>query len=373
MTASERVITGFVEKPCLLIDEQVARSNISRMAKKARENGVIFRPHFKTHQSETIGEWFWDEGVRCITVSSVDMADYFAACGWTDITIAAPVNLLQMRKINQLAYDIDLNLVVDSADTAAELSRLLDDHVGIFLKIDTGAGRCGLSPLMAEEIITVATMFMQSRYGKFRGLLVHSGHTYKAEDKDKIVRIWDNDMNILTELRQHLKGYCDQDIIISTGDTPGCTIVDDLSWADEIRPGNFVFYDLFQWNLGVCEVSDIACVMACPVISSYPRRGELVIYGGAVHFSKDFMIINGKTVYGLMGKAERNVSMTPDSESPLLRLWQEHGLISVSQETAMLKIPSDMAFVFPVHSCLTLDAVRYVKTTEGKNIRVMGK
>jgi D-serine deaminase-like pyridoxal phosphate-dependent protein len=373
MTAAERVISGFVEKPCLLIDEQVARSNIRKMAEKARNNGVGFRPHFKTHQSETIGEWFWDEGVRNITVSSVDMADYFAGCGWTDITIASPVNLLQMRKINQLAYDIDLNLVVDSADVASEMIKMLDDRVGVYIKIDTGAGRCGLSPLMAEEIMTVASMFAQSRDAVFRGLLTHSGHTYRAESDEKVKKIWENDRNILTELKQHLKQYCEDDIIISTGDTPGCTLVDDLSWADEIRPGNFVFYDLFQWNLGVCEASDIACVMACPVISSNPRRGELIIYGGAVHFSKDVLNSKDKTVYGLMGRAERNGSITPDSESPLLRLWQEHGLISVNQETAIEKIPGDMVFVFPVHSCLTLDAVRYVKTTEGKNIRVMGK
>ena len=47
------------------------------MARKAKDNGLIFRPHFKTHQSIEIGEWFRESGVNKITVSSLTMANYF--------------------------------------------------------------------------------------------------------------------------------------------------------------------------------------------------------------------------------------------------------------------------------------------------------
>ncbi len=43
------------------------------MAEKARINDVVFRPHFKTHQSHKIGQWFRNEGVNAITVSSIKM------------------------------------------------------------------------------------------------------------------------------------------------------------------------------------------------------------------------------------------------------------------------------------------------------------
>ena len=69
MIVSNKIVSRFVDKPCLLIDEFIARANIHKMAKKARANKVNFRPHFKTHQSETIGEWFRDEGIKSITVS----------------------------------------------------------------------------------------------------------------------------------------------------------------------------------------------------------------------------------------------------------------------------------------------------------------
>ena len=50
-------------KPTLLLDENTARANIQRMARKALSAGVQFRPHFKTHQSITIGSWFAEEGI----------------------------------------------------------------------------------------------------------------------------------------------------------------------------------------------------------------------------------------------------------------------------------------------------------------------
>ncbi|MDQ1351629.1 MAG: hypothetical protein QG657_1934, partial [Acidobacteriota bacterium] len=71
------------------MDKEKALKNIIRIKEKiARSPGVRFRPHFKTHQSAQIGQWFREMGVSAITVSSVDMALYFAQHGWTDITIA---------------------------------------------------------------------------------------------------------------------------------------------------------------------------------------------------------------------------------------------------------------------------------------------
>ena len=89
-------------KPTLLVDKEKCILNIQRMAGKANKHNLFFRPHFKTHQSAKIGSWFKAEGVKAITVSSVTMADYFARHGWTVITIAFPVNILELVIINQL-------------------------------------------------------------------------------------------------------------------------------------------------------------------------------------------------------------------------------------------------------------------------------
>jgi len=66
-----------IKVPTLIIDKQKVNRNITRMLGKAESANVIFRPHFKTHQSTEIGELFKQKGVKRITVSSVSMALYF--------------------------------------------------------------------------------------------------------------------------------------------------------------------------------------------------------------------------------------------------------------------------------------------------------
>ncbi len=92
-------------------------------------------------------------------------------------------------------------------------------------------------------------------------------------------------------------------MIISLGDTPGCTIADDFYSVDEIRPGNFVFFDLVQNSIGSAGIDEIAAVLVCPVVAVHKKRNEIIIYGGGVHLSKESLkddkygLIYGKAVF----------------------------------------------------------------------------
>src|SRR5690606_18368802 len=108
-------------------------------------NNITLRPHFKTHQSHEIGRWFRDEGTEKITVSSFRMAQYFAGDGWKDILVAFPVNILEIETINQLAKDIKLSLLVESADVVEFLQERLTSAVDIYIKVDAGLHRTGVS------------------------------------------------------------------------------------------------------------------------------------------------------------------------------------------------------------------------------------
>ena len=133
-----------ITKPALIIDKQRAIKNIKLMAEKAKVNDVRFRPHFKTHQSAEISNWFKEVGVDTIAVSSVDMADYFMNCGWGDITIAFPVNIREINHINKLAAKIRLNLLVESCNTVNFLDKSLNYETEVWIKVDTGYQRTGI-------------------------------------------------------------------------------------------------------------------------------------------------------------------------------------------------------------------------------------
>ena len=94
-----------IQRPTLILNEGRAKRNILNMAQKAKQSGVRLRPHFKTHQTLPIGEWFKKFHIDSITVSSVDMATHFAE-EWGDITIAFPTNIREIAKINALAKKI---------------------------------------------------------------------------------------------------------------------------------------------------------------------------------------------------------------------------------------------------------------------------
>ncbi|MCK4956589.1 MAG: alanine racemase, partial [Candidatus Cloacimonetes bacterium] len=60
-----------ISEPKLLIDKAKCKRNIIKMQKKAQKHHLIFRPHFKTHQSAKVAEIFRELGVEKCTVSSV--------------------------------------------------------------------------------------------------------------------------------------------------------------------------------------------------------------------------------------------------------------------------------------------------------------
>ncbi|MBA4322394.1 MAG: alanine racemase, partial [Odoribacter sp.] len=123
-------------KPSLILDESRCRKNIASMAEKARLSGVVFRPHFKTHQSSEIGEWFIHEGVDSITVSSVTMAKYFAGKGWSNITIAFPLNLREVEDAEMLSHTVSLNILISDYHQAGFLRKSKSLKAGYFIKIN---------------------------------------------------------------------------------------------------------------------------------------------------------------------------------------------------------------------------------------------
>ena len=347
-----------ISRPTLLIDKARCVRNIQLMANKALRNGLIFRPHFKTHQSAEVAQWFRDAGVTKATVSSVSMAQYFTDHGWNDITIAFPINVLEIEEINRLADRITLNVLVESIEAASFLSRNLQSDVGIFLEIECGYGRSGLNPKAFGILDSILNEIGAVRLMKFKGLLSHAGHSYQARNKAEIEKIYRQSIEPLVALKAKLK-HNFPDVMISYGDTPTASIVEDFSAIDEFRPGNFVYYDLTQWQISSCKIEDIAVAVACPVVSIHPERNEMIIYGGGVHFSKDRMeLADGRVIYGLPVKHEGSGWGDPYPEGFLSKISQEHGTIAMRKEDLFKFKIGDIIKILPVHSCMTADLLK---------------
>ncbi len=359
-------------RPTLLIDQAKCIANIESMIAKAKRANARLRPHFKTHQSAQIGEWFKDRSVESIAVSSMIMADYFADHGWKNITVAIPVNVREIELINKLASKIQLNLVLESREAIAFLESELEHSVGIFIKVDTGYQRSGIPTEAIGSLRLLVDLMKETEKLHCKGFLAHTGHNYKADDHEQIHK---NHSKTLLDLNE-LKDVFRKDISgleVSLGDTPACSISEEFYGIDEIRPGNFVFYDIMQYVLGACDESQIAVAMACPIIAKNIDRNELVIHGGGVHFSKEYLEADeeGTKLFGSIVRITDNGWSEILGGGFLASLSQEHGIIRCSDALFDEFTIGDLIGVLPVHSCLSANLMRKFMTTNGEWITTM--
>jgi len=346
-----------ITKPALILNKEQVISNITKMVDIAEKHSLFFRPHFKTHQSRVVGEWFRSKGITGITVSSVEMAEYFQQSGWKDITIAFPYNFLEAEKIDQLAGKCCLNILIVNVETILSLRKNLTNELSFFIEIDNGYHRTGIDPENFQHIDEILTLSDENELLNFKGFLTHAGNSYNIDNISELETIHAQTADKMNLLKQkYARRY--KDLIISTGDTPGCSLMNDFNGIDEIRPGNFVFYDLMQEKLGSCSANEIAVVLACPVVAKNQDRLEIAIYGGAIHISKEYVLDSrGNKLFGKVVFFNDNGWCEPVPETTLFSLSQEHGIIRTSRDIFQKINLGDVIGILPVHSCLTADAM----------------
>jgi D-serine deaminase-like pyridoxal phosphate-dependent protein len=374
-----------ITRPTLILDEQKVRRNIARMVQRARDARVQLRPHCKTHQSGTIGQWFRDAGIERITVSSLEMAAYFADHGWRDITVAFPCNVAQMDLLQQLAGRVALGIVVDSVETVVILQQALRRPVRIWIKVDVGYGRAGIPWDNTEALAAVAKALAPDSTApahlQLVGLLSHAGHSYGADSAEALRDIARSSLQQLQAAQQIVQEHSKVVCLLSSGDTPTIGSNQAIAGLDEIRPGNFVFHDVMQLALGSCDEADIALAVACPVVAVYRQRQEVLVYGGASHFSKDSL--GPQRHRHLTGLAAQTAPLfglvvdPPEGSGPwgrirpdavLVRISQEHGILRVEDSGLDLCRIGNPLYILPIHSCLTADLYPAYQNLEGDQV-----
>ena len=157
--------------------------------------------------------------------------------------------------------------------------------------------------------------------------------------------------------------------IVSIGSTPTITSVDHLDGIDEVRPGNYIFFDAFQATLGSCSFDDCALTVLASVVHRATGEGgrrKVIIDAGAIALSKDRgpVGLNPDCGYGrVLNLAGEDLNLTVSEMS------QEHGTVIVEDENTFdrLKVGSRVR-VLANHSCLTAAQHSYYNVLEGDNI-----
>lgn len=340
--------------PSLILDLARVQRNAERMSAKATELGVRLRPHIKTHKCIEVARIQTAGHEAGVTVSTLEEARAFAANGFSDITYAVPIERGKFAAAFELMQQgVSLNLLTDDLSTVSELNTAAGNagvRPGVFVKIDCGYHRVGVEPT-SEAAIMIPRLISDAAHLEFAGILTHAGHSYDVATKEDIVAVANDERNIMVEHAEKLRGMGIEVQTVSIGSTPTMSLVDDLAGIDEIRPGNYVFYDNFQATLGSCSFDDTALTVLAAVIHRDEYRRKLVIDAGGIAMSKDRgpVELDADCGYGRVLDLEG-----VDTEMRLTKLSQEHGQIEAGSSVNFDRFKvGDRVRILANHSCMT--------------------
>ena len=343
-----------LQTPSLLLDIERVRRNAARISDIAKKNNVRLRPHIKTHKCIEVANIQTSGHNGAITVSTLAEARAFANSGFADITYAIPIERGKFAAAIELAKSgAKLNLLTNDAATVDLLDKAaVDEGVSfeVFLKIDVGTHRCGVEPT-STEAIAIPRQITAAKNLKFAGILTHAGHSYDVHSKEDILSVAQHERDSMTRLAEKLRADGIDVPCVSIGSTPTMTHIDDLTGIDEIRPGNYIFFDNFQATLGSCDFDDTALTVLAAVVDRDRTRNRLVVDAGAIALSKD----RGPTHLDPACGYGRVLDLDGgDTGMRVTGMSQEHGLIHSDNAEVFDRFPvGSRVRILANHSCLT--------------------
>lgn len=344
--------------PSLILDADILDRNLRRMQDRANDLKVRLRPHLKTHKCVEIARRQERLGAQGVTVSTFYEARQFAEVGFNDILWAFPLPPVYATRVAELAGKITLRVVVDSLDAKGHLdkaARVADHPVHVWLKVDCGYHRAGVDPqsALAEELVRKLN---ESKVLSFDGILSHSGHAYSGRNHDEILAAARQERDVMVEFaeRMRAKGY--RIPSVSVGSTPAVSIIDHYNGIDEIRPGNYAFYDYTMAMLGVCGVEDCALTILASVISHQSGARHFLTDAGALALSKDTGPAHVHNPMGMGPIYEDYTRKRLYAHIHMGTLSQEHGKVVADEPISLegLFPVGDRVRILEHHSCLAV-------------------
>lgn len=343
-----------IKTPGLLLDLERVRRNAARISDIAKRNSVRLRPHVKTHKCVEVARIQTAGHDGAITVSTLAEAKVFAANGFSDITYAVPIERGKFAQaIDILQSGVKLNLLTDDPATVDELDEA-SGKVGVkfdvFLKIDCGTHRVGVEP-QTSDAINIPRKITDAANLNFAGILTHAGHSYDVKTVVEIKEVARHERDVMVELAERLRSDGIEVPTVSIGSTPTINHVDHLNGIDEVRPGNYIFFDAYQATLGSCRFEDTALTVLAAVIHRDYTRKRLVVDAGGIALSKDRgpVDLDPKCGYGHVLDIEGN-----ETGMRVTSLSQEHGEIQADSDEILdsFRVGSRVR-ILANHSCLT--------------------
>ncbi len=337
-----REIHRRIDTPALIVDLVQLEENIKIMQEMANSARVQLRPHIKTHKSVLIAKKQLSAGAVGISVAKVGEAEVMAAAGIRDIFIANQItHPLKIKRLLNLHRKISIAVGLDHPEQVTLLNGYFVDPnhpLKVLIEIDSGLERCGVS--VGNKLIDLSQRVIASPGLFLSGIFTHAGHVYAASTTEKIQQIGQFEAEIMEESYHLLKSDSLDLKVVSVGSTPTVIYSSQHTLVNEIRPGNYVFYDNIQYMLGSCMKNQWALAVLATVISQ-PAADRIVIDAGSKALNLDRGAHATQQVTGF----GRIINLTGE----IVRLSEEHGVVILESPR---NIPmGSPVLIIPNHAC----------------------
>ncbi|MTI00759.1 3-hydroxy-D-aspartate aldolase BhcC [Roseibium sp. RKSG952] len=236
-----------IQTPCLILDLDALERNIKKMGDYAKAHGMRHRVHGKMHKSVDVAklqEKLGDAvGVCCQKVSE---AEVFARGGIKDILVSNQVR--DPVKIDRLAQLPKLGartiVCVDDIDNVADLSAAAERHgteLEVFVEIDCGAGRCGVTN--TSDVVAIAKAVQAAPNLKFTGIQAYQGAMQHLDTYEARQEKLDTAIAMVKDAVDGLKAEGIECELVSGGGTGSYYFESNSGVYNELQCGSYAFMD----------------------------------------------------------------------------------------------------------------------------------
>ncbi len=236
-----------IQTPSLVLDLDALERNIKKMGDYAKAHGMRHRVHGKMHKSVDVAKLQerlgGAVGVCCQKVSE---AEVFVRGGIKDVLVSNQVR--DPAKIDRLASLPKLGsriiVCVDDVDNVADLSGAAVDHgtqLEVFVEIDCGAGRCGVTT--TPQVIEIAKAVEAADNLKFTGIQAYQGAMQHLDSYEARKEKLDTAIAMVKDAVDGLKAEGIDCELVSGGGTGSYYFESNSGVYNELQCGSYAFMD----------------------------------------------------------------------------------------------------------------------------------
>lgn len=296
-----------LDTPSMIVDLNLAETNLKKMMDKLLPTGLNIRPHLKTSKSAIVADKMAQAGAKGGCVAKISEAEVIAASGFDDLLITCEiVGPAKVKRLVELFRNHrSIRIVVDSEVGASAINDALassgiDEPITTLIDLDVGLHRTGVKP--GEPALALARHVGGLKHLRLIGVQGYEGHLQHLHDEEDRKRQCLQSMEILTGTADALRKAGFNIEVVTTGGTGTAEFCATVPGVTELQPGSFIFMDTDYRNAVGTFYGNSLTILSTVISQQGPRA--VTIDSGLKSLTTDSGLAECKDpryTYGVLG------------------------------------------------------------------------